>query len=588
MLKRTLLILLLSISLLFGGCGKDSSKNPKNRTCAAFDEFTENVFCDIVSSNTINLHFTLAHPENHGITDHKITLGDYGFDFFTEEYQKAEKWLNALYEFDYNLLTPTQQLTYDILEDALDSEIIAGDYIYYSEALSPLTGYQAQLPILMANYTFRNKKDIETYLLLLAEFDDFFTKIMEFQKTKSEQGFFMPDFMADDVIEQCESFTENPEMNWLVETFNSRISEADWLTESEKNKYCKENLKLVTEDVTNAYSIITDVLTNLKGTATNEAGLCYYSDGKEYYAHLVRSATGSAKTVKELQLLTEEYIKNSLQEIYSNMINNPTLVDSLDTFAFSCSEPSKILEHLKQNITSDFPALPETSCKICTVHESLEDSLSPAFFIVPPIDASKDNVIYINNRYSNSALFTTLAHEGYPGHLYQNVYVASLNLPAVRSLLSYPGYTEGWATYVEYYSYKLDNIEENVAQTLALNDSATLGLYAYLDMGIHYDGWLYEDVLEYLKIFGFTSEEIARDIYEAILENPANYLSYFIGYLEITELKDTAAKKLGENFDIKDFHTFLLNMGPAPYDIIADYMEIWLAETSAPTVTLTE
>lgn len=588
MLKRTLLILLLSISLLFCGCQKDGSESPKNSACAAFDELAETIFRDIVSSNTINLHFTLAHPENYGITDKEVTLGDYGSDFFTAECKKADGWLDALYEIDYNLLSPKQQLTYDILEDALDSETVAGEYMYFFEDLSPLTGYQAQLPILMANYTFRNKNDIEAYLLLLAEFDDFFTKIIDFQKTKSEQGYFMPDFMADDVIEQCESFTKNPENNWLVETFYLRIAEADWLTENEKNKYCEENLKLVTEDITKAYGIIIDGLKSLKGTATNEAGLCYYPDGKEYYAHLVRSATGSAKTVKELQKLTETYIKDSLQEIYSNMINDPALVDSLDTFTFSCSEPSKILEHLKRNITSDFPALPETSCEICTVHESLEDSLSPAFFIVPPIDAAKDNVIYINNRYNNSGLFTTLAHEGYPGHLYQNVYAASLNLPSIRSLLSYPGYTEGWATYVEYYSYKLDNIEENVAQTLALNDSATLGLYAYLDMGIHYDGWLYEDVLEYLKVFGFTSEEIARDIYEAILENPANYLSYFIGYLEITELKDTATEKLGEKFDIKDFHTFLLNMGPAPYDIIADYMEIWLAETSAPTVTLTK
>ena len=155
-------------------------------------------------------------------------------------------------------------------------------------------------------------------------------------------------------------------------------------------------------------------------------------------------------------------------------------------------------------------------------------------------------------------------------------------------MLSYPGYTEGWATYVEYYSYSLDNLTENVARTLALNDSATLGLYAYLDMGIHYDGWLYEDVLEYLKIFGFTSEEIARDIYETILQNPAEYLSYFIGYLEITELRETAKNRLGENFNIKDFHTFLLEVGPAPYDIITDYMEKRFSETSAQTNILTK
>ncbi|MBE5948575.1 MAG: DUF885 domain-containing protein [Lachnospiraceae bacterium] len=588
MIKRTFLLILISISLLLCSCSKDEIMSPQKQVQSDFDKFTNTVFCDIVSSNTINLHFTLAYPEKHGITDAEITFGDYGYDSFAEECKKAEEILDSLAKFDYDLLTASQQLTYDILEDALISEVAAKDYIFLTEALSPLTGYQAQLPILMANYTFRNKTDIENYLLLLSEFDEFFSKIMVFQKQKSEQGYFMPDFMAKNVIEQCETFIEDIEKNWLIETFNSTVTETKWLSESEKKAYCEENLKLVTKDVANAYGIIIDGLNGLMGTSTNEAGLCYYTNGKEYYAHLVRNATGSAKSVKALQTLTEEYIRDSLQEIYTLMASDPTLIDSLDTFTFSCTEPGEILEHLKLKITSDFPALPNTYCEICTVHKSLEESLSPAFFIVPPIDDTLNNVIYINNHYNNLNLFTTLAHEGYPGHLYQNVYASSLNLPAVRSLLSYPGYTEGWATYVEYYSYNLDNLDKNVAYTLALNDSATLGLYAYLDMGIHYDGWLYEDVLEYLNVFGFTSEETVHNIYETILQNPAEYLSYFIGYLEITELRDTAKEKLGEKFNIKDFHTFLLDMGPAPYDIIADYMEIWLAETSASTEPLTK
>ncbi len=588
MIKRTLLLILLSISLLLGGCSKNKPQTEQEKAQSAFDEFTNTVFLDTVTSNTINLHFTLAYPENFGITDAEVTLGDYGYDFFMEEYARTEEMFDSLLEFDYDLLTPTQQLTYDILEDALSSELANQNYIYFMEALSPLTGYQAQLPVLLANYSFRNKTDIENYLLLLAEFDEFFTKIMDFQKQKSEQRYFMPDFMAKDVIEQCETFIDDIENNYLIETFNSTISETNWLSETEKTLYCEKNAQYVKKDVANAYNIIIDGLNGLLGTATNEAGLCYYSDGKAYYAHLVRNATGSAKAVKALQTLTEEYIQDSLQEIYSLMLADPLLIDNLESFSFSCTEPAEILEHLKLKIASDFPTLPNTSCEICTVHETLEDFLSPAFFIVPPIDDTLNNVIYINNHYSNMNLFTTLAHEGYPGHLYQNVYTASLELPAVRNLLSYPGYTEGWATYVEYYSYKLDNLAENVARTLALNDSATLGLYAYLDMGIHYDGWLYEDVLEYLKIFGFTSEEIARDIYETILQNPAEYLSYFIGYLEITELRETAEKTLGENFNIKDFHTFLLEVGPAPYDIIADYMEIWLSEMSAPTSILTK
>lgn len=581
MIKRTLLLILLSISLILGGCSGNGAQTEQEKTQSAFDEFTDSVFLDTVTSNTINLHFTLAYPEKYDIADTNVTLGDYGYDFFMEEYANTEKILNSLLEFDYDLLTSSQQLTYDILEDALDSSLEGKNYIYFMEALSPLTGYQAQLPVLLANYTFRNKSDIENYLLLLADFDEFFTKIMEFENLKSDNGYFMPDFMAKDVITQCETFIDDIENNYLIETFNNTMSETDWLSEREKTLYTEKNLQYIKEDVVNAYRIIINGLTELLGTSSNDAGLCYYSDGKAYYAYLVRNATGSAKSVKNLQTLTEEYIQNSLQEIYSLMLADPTLIDKLEAFSFSCTEPEEILEHLKLKITSDFPALADTSCEIHTIHKSLEDFLSPAFFIVPPIDDTLNNVIYINNRYSNMNLFTTLAHEGYPGHLYQNVYTASLGLPAVRNMLSYPGYTEGWATYAEYYSYGLDNLEENIARTLALNDSATLGLYARLDMGIHYDGWLYEDTLEYLKIFGFTNAELVRDIYETILQNPAEYLSYFIGYLEILELKESAKKELGDSFNIKEFHTFLLETGPAPFDIIADYMEIWLSDNAA-------
>ena len=119
----------------------------------------------------------------------------------------------------------------------------------------------------------------------------------------------MPDFMAKDVIEQCEIFIDDIEKNYLIETFNSTISETDWLSESEKTMYCEKNAQCIKEDVANAYNIIIDGLNGLLGTATNEAGLCYYSDGKAYYAHLVRNATGSAKSVKTLQTLTEEYIR---------------------------------------------------------------------------------------------------------------------------------------------------------------------------------------------------------------------------------------------------------------------------------------
>ncbi len=581
MLKRTLLLILSLLIISCTACEKGEAGPKKTPIQTAFDEFTESVFYENIASNTINLHYTLAYPENYDLEDATATLGDFGYDYMIEEASHMEVLAKKLKDFSYDELTAKQQLTYDILEDALKSELIGSDYIYYTEALSPLTGYQAQLPILLANYTFRCKEDVENYLALLENFDEYFTKIIEFETLKSEKGYFMPDFMATDVILQCETFIENIENNYLIETFNSTVNELTFLTEAEKDSYCEKNVYHVENDVASAYQIIIDGLTALLGTGTNDAGLYYYVDGHDYYSYLVRNATGSDKSVDTLQILTAEYVEDSLQDIYSLMISDATLVDELSEFTFSVNEPTEILEYLKEAINEDFPALPDTTCRVLSVHESMEENLSPAFFLVPPIDDTYNNIIYINNYYSNSNLFTTLAHEGYPGHLYQNVYAAHKSLPLVRNMLNYPGYTEGWATYAEYYSYYLCGLSDNLARVLVLNDSATLGIYAYLDMAIHNDGWLYEDVCEYLEIFGLNDAEIALEIYETIIENPAEYLSYFIGFLEIMELKEKATEMLGDEFTLKKFHTFLLDIGPAPYDIIEEYMEKSFAEQTA-------
>ena len=573
MLKRTLLLIVSLLIISCTACEKGKPDSQKTPIQAAFDEFTESVFYENITSNTINLHYTLAYPENYDLENKTATLGDFGYDYMLEEASHIETLAKKLKDFPYDELTAEQQLTYDILEDALKSELTCLDYIYYTEALSPLTGYQAQLPILLANYTFRCKEDVDNYLALLENFDEYFAKIIEFEALKSEKGYFMPDFMATDVIAQCEAFIKNIENNYLIETFNSAVNELSFLTEAEKNSYREKNVFHVANDVASAYRIIIDGLSSLSGTGTNDAGLYYYVDGNDYYSYLVRSATGSDKSVDALQVLTAEYIEDSLQDIYSLMISDATLVDELSEFTFSVSEPTEILEYLKKAINEDFPTLPDTTCRVLSVHESMEENLSPAFFLVPPIDDTYNNVIYINNYYSNSNLFTTLAHEGYPGHLYQNVYAAHKSLPLVRNMLNYPGYTEGWATYAEYYSYYLCGFSDNLARVLVLNDSATLGIYAYLDMAIHDDGWLYEDVCEYLKIFGLNDAEIALEIYEMIIENPAEYLSYFIGFLEITQLKEKAVQMLGDEFTLKKFHTFLLDIGPAPYDIIEKYME---------------
>ena len=565
-------IFFLVLSIL-SGCSLIPSS--KKTTPEDFDAFTEELFRNELSQNTLNLHYTLAYPKNYGIEDYDVSLGSFEMsDIY--DYSELEELEKTLKDFSYDDLTDEQQLTYDILNDYIETENTVKDLPLHGELLNPLTGYQSQLPVLLAEYTFRTKEDIENYLTLTASIEESFHSIIEYEKARSEAGLFMPDYAAEAIIEQCSTFIEDPENNYMIEVFNDKIDAFSGLSDTERNDYKERNHTIITTNIVNAYRSLIDSLTELKGSGVNEGGLCNFKDGKRYYEYLVKNATGSSKSIKNLQKMTERYIDNCINEMISIAALNPNVLDDIATYSFDLTEPNDILEDLISKISIDFPEPPKVNYTVKYVHESMEESLSPAFYLTPPIDDPSQNVIYINNGSVSDDLYTTLAHEGYPGHLYQTVYTNSSDLPLIRNLFSSPGYTEGWATYVEYYAFGISGLEKNLAQTLSLNGSASLGLYAYVDMAVNYDGWDRTDVEEFFAGYGIEDKEATDFIYEAMVEDPANYLSYFIGYLEILELKDKAQKTLGDKFVLKDFHDFFLTIGPAPFSIIEKEMNIWM------------
>lgn len=558
--------------MLFIGRGESDSEK--------FDAYIEDLFKENAVSNTINLHYTLAYPENYGITDYMVTLGDYSTENADEVYQEMEDMKRELLKFDRLKLTDDQRLTYDILLDYVETELSVQDMLYYDEWLGAITGYQAQLPVILAEYTFRTEKDIQDYLELISQIDEMYEAVMVFEEEKSEAGLFMADYVADDVIAQCEEFIAEPEDNYMIEVFNDKIESFEGLTEEQKEAYIEENYDIITTQVVEGYQTLIDGLTELKGSGTNELGLCYYEDGKEYYEYLVRTSTGSDDSVRKLQKKVESFMANRLTKAQMIIMDEPEIYYDFVDYEYEMTDPEEIIEDLMVKINQDFPEPPQVDYTVKYVHPSMQEHLSPAFYLTTPIDDLQNNLIYINEKYADEGtnIYSTLAHEGYPGHLYQNACTNASGIAPMRNLLSYSGYTEGWATYVEFeYSYDYMGMSEGLADVSSINNAVSLGLYAYADMGIHYDGWDRDDLAEYLLSYGIDDEEVTNEVFNALVEEPANYLSYFIGYLEFVDLKEAAQKELGDAFDVKEFHKFLLETGPAPFYIIEDHMEEWIA-----------
>ncbi len=596
--KHILLLVTAAALLLAAGCGKETANQPSSGTPTAaptatvaptatstptpapdyvklFDEYTEQLFLEEIALNTINLHYTLAYPENYGITEYEPTLGSFDLEGMKQSYGEMRTLKEELEAFPYEELTKDQQFTYDIIMDYIETELSVEDLLLYSEVLGPVTGYQAQLPVLLAEYKFRTVRDVEDYLALVGLVDELFAELVVFEQEKSKAGLFMPDYAADAIIDQCRQFIETPEENYMIDVFETEIEAVEGLTEEQKQTYIAKNKELVTTELVAAYQSLIDGLEALKGTGTNEKGLCYYEDGKRYYKYLVESMTGSSQDLFDLLVATDQHISACIMQMQSIMIKNPNVMNDWDTYEFCETEPDKILEDLIEKIKVDFPELPvEANYVIKYVHPSMEEHMSPAFYLTPPVDDTKNNTIYINQSQVTADLYTTMAHEGFPGHLYQNVYTSSRNLPLIRNLFSYQGYSEGWATYVEYYAYGIGGLDEDLAAILTLNNSATLGIYAYVDMGVHYLGWGVEEVKNYLAKYGL-NEEAAQPMFEIMVEEPANYLSYFIGYLEILNLQETAEDAWGENYTLKKFHEAVLSLGPAPFALLEEAIKVY-------------
>lgn len=561
--KRRILVLLISLSIFFTSCSDFSIPTNAN---AAFENFTLNLFKQDVVSTTLGLHYTLEHPEEYGIENYEITLGSFDTDY-SKSMASLENCRALLQKFSYKTLSEKNQLTYDVLSSYINTSLDGAPYTLYEEPLSPITGIHSQLPVLLAEYAFTTEKDVKVYLELLRTVPDYFDSIIAFEEAKAEKGLFMSESSADEVIAQCNAFIEMGEENYLLSTFEERLQELP-ITKDAQNSYISQNLQFLNSAVIPAYAKLSESLIQLKTESNNDQGLCYLPGGKAYYSYLAARETGSNRTIEEIVDLTEGQISGDWLAMQEVIVSTPELLAASATK--TSASPDVILENLEAQISNAFPDPQDVSVEIKYVPAALEDYLSPAFYLIPSIDNTSENVIYINQAHAleDIHLFTTLAHEGYPGHLYQTTYYASQNPDPLRQLFSFKGYVEGWATYAEMCSYYLSNLEKPYATLLQKNSSLILGLYAMADIGIHYYGWNVERTCQFFSEYGIDDAETIADIYDLIIGDPANYLSYYVGYLEILELKQDVIERDGENFSQKQFHKNLLDVGPAPFEIV--------------------
>lgn len=583
--------LLLCLTLLFGCSGCFSITNTKNydndveqiisglyseTDNEEFAKYVNDLFVEAVTTDTLTLHSYLEHPENYGITDYEVTLGRYDTENLDNASEISEE-LNTLKAFDRTTLSKKQQITYDELMIYFENELEYSDLYFFQTDLSTTTGFHVQFPLILAEYTFLEEKDVKEYLEILKDSDEFFQSMADYETLRSQNGYFMEDILVNQIIEDCKSFVDSADDGYLITTFNEKIDALAGLSDSAKETYKASNKTAVTDHLMKGYNILIDTLTKLIGSNQYKGGLCNYPNGDKYFQYQLNHCLGWSKTIEEYDKLLDSYIQSNLTTMQALMKMDSTLPDQFSSFQFSLTEPKTILEDLKVKIQKDFPSGPDVTYDIKYITEALQDSVSPAMYFIPQLDNLSTNSIYINPAgTSGSSLYPTLAHEGYPGHLYQTTYFASSNPDFIRYLMAPNGYIEGWATYCELFSYSYADSENNLLNSLAQANYATiLCLYAKCDIGIHYYGWTTDDIYTYISDFGFTDKEIASEMYKEMVSNPGNYCKYVLGWIGFSELKKEAQNQLGSAFSNLDFHKYILDLGPVPFDMLFERLDSW-------------
>lgn len=565
-------------------------------------DFSDQLFRYEITQDSITTAYHLRQPERYRIPTLPATLSS----FDAKEYEQAaaskgnnsiQNLLKQLQQLPHDSLSDSESLCYDLMEQYLSLSGSLQQYPYYESLLGASTGVQVNLPVTLCEYPLTDASSVDTYLQILQQIPDYFNNVIRYETKRTSLGYPVPSFLSLATKQQLQTFLTGLKEtdNCFTETFSTRIQDMEYLSASQKKKYILQNQDIIRTSILPAYETLyaycdrqtASIDSKQADTDTpatpdslidpdTDYGLCSLPSGKDYYSYLVRQATGSSRSITDLITMTDHALQNTLGNVLNIALTDQTAYlyyceHPLETYYNS---PEAILEALSLMIRKDYPVLKtQPHYVIKQVPKSLAASLSPAFYMIPAMDDYSNNTIYINSLYTNDEngnLFTTLAHEGFPGHLYQTVYFNSTRPSPIRQILDYPGYVEGWASYVEmnifpYLDYPLEG--NSLCKLYQSDTIINLALCSRIDLGVNYEGWTLNDTRHFFEENGFR-DYYAENVYSYVVESPTNYLSYFIGYLEIEDLKSAYRNLKMENYSDQDFHKHFLDIGPADFDTI--------------------
>ena len=537
---KKLLSVFLSICLL---CSCTITPDKPNKE---FTSFCDQIFIETMESDYTTMHQMLENPEDFHIDLSKVevSLGD----FITDNDKEIKENLNTLHSFDYDSLDHTQKSIYLELEKEWNLELNLNkeEILYNTNVLSSMNGIHEQLITFFSEYTLRNEQDVKDLIVLIKDVPRYFDEMIAYIKKQADMDLLMYDTKS--VLNSIQEIVDSREDSSVT---SHLMNEIDSLSIDSKEDYKSKVEQVLQNDFFPSYQRLLDTLIQYEDQVIPMTGLYYIKNGKEYYKYIVEQATGTTKSIETIQ----KELENALDETLKDYLKLSDYETSLTT---SFTTVEEILSFLNENYKKDFPEVGQMNYEIKALDDDQSTDGVVAYFIIPAIDNSSPYQIRYNKRdygkdIEDIEMYTTLAHEGIMGHMYQAQYNLENLDTSIQYLFNSSGLSEGYATYAQLYALKYLDKDTKACK---LENELNFYLTALLDLSIHYDGLTLEELNEQYNMD-------MSSFYNQIAENPGVFLSYYYGYLQVKQLKDSF-----KGSDLQ-FHTQLLQYGNVYFDVLS-------------------
>jgi len=562
---------------------------PKN-----IDAFFDKLFLTTVFRDPLTLSY-LGLFESIGIRDHNAYLTDISPKAMTRDFEEQKANWKTIKKYSVETLSPDQATSYKIFSWKLDHMVQGEEFLFHEYFINQMHGVVQNLTAtFLLFHKLEVKEDVENYIARLNRIPEYMNQSIEMTEYQKQKGIVPPRFAVEKVINIINKLmTPSVEENIFYTHLAAHVKES--------NPQLAKAKVVMQERVYPAYQKLKKYLTELLVTAKANDGVWALPNGDAYYAYMLQHHTTTNLTADEIHELGLREVKRIQTEI-RGILELEGIMDPKREVGELVAELSKdqrfyypntdegrrdclagfevILERCRKQLWPLFDLKPQTKVVVKAVPKHEEEGSAGAYYYPPSIDGSRPGAFYVNLRNLNELpkyrMETLAIHEAEPGHHFQCAIENEMDIPALRKVGHYTAYTEGWALYTEKLAYEEDFYSTSFDKLGHLQDELLRAVRLVVDTGIHAKRWTRQKAIDYMtKVTGDTRGSVVTEI-ERYFVCPGQACAYKVGQLKILELRQRAKDRLGDKFDIREFHNVVLKVGTVPLTVLEEAIDNYI------------